>query len=154
MNAIGNGLEKQLQELPGGLPIRFLTNSTRRPKRDILTKLQALGFDVDGDEVLTPAAAACAWLEANGYVSHLLVHPDLEEDFAACRTVGPVAVVVGDAGLYFTYERLNEAFREIESGAPLPDEAKSQLALVLNFLRTAPGAIDARAKEVEEALQE
>ncbi|SDL96822.1 TIGR01458 family HAD-type hydrolase [Aliiruegeria lutimaris] len=145
--AIPGAVEAVRRLRNAGLPIRFLTNSTRRPKRDILTKLQSLGFDVDGNEVLTPAAAACAWLEANGYVPHLLVHPDLEEDFAACRTVGPVAVVVGDAGLYFTYERLNEAFREIESGAPF-------LALATNrVFRDADGMLSLDAGAFVRALE-
>ncbi|RYH11703.1 TIGR01458 family HAD-type hydrolase [Tropicimonas sp. IMCC6043] len=101
-----------------GLPVRFLTNTTRRPKRRVLERLAALGFDVVDGEVLTPAAAARGWLNREGYAPHLLVHPDLEEDFADCAKDGPVAVIVGDAGRSFTYERLNAAFREIEAGAP------------------------------------
>ncbi len=101
-----------------GLPVRFLTNSTRRPKRVILDKLEGFGIDADPEEILTPAAAACAWLEENGLAPHLLIHPDLEEDFAKCSKSGPKAVVVGDAGRYFTYERLNAAFRLIQDSAP------------------------------------
>ncbi|WP_171235431.1 TIGR01458 family HAD-type hydrolase [Ruegeria sp. HKCCA6837] len=101
-----------------GLPVRFLTNSTRRPKRVILDKLQGFGIDADATEILTPAAAACAWLEENGLAPHLVIHPDLEEDFAACSKSGPGAVIVGDAGRFFTYERLNAAFRLIKDGAP------------------------------------
>ncbi|WP_052261340.1 TIGR01458 family HAD-type hydrolase [Ruegeria sp. ANG-S4] len=101
-----------------GLPVRFLTNSTRRPKRVIHQKLKGFGIDAEADEILTPAAAACAWLRANGLVPHLLIHPDLEEDFATCPESGSVAVVVGDAGPYFNYERLNAAFRQIDKGAP------------------------------------
>lgn len=110
-----------------GLPIRFLTNSTRRPKRVILDKLHGFGVDASSDEVLTPAAAACAWLTENGYAPHLLIHPDLEEDFSTCKISGPCAVVVGDAGQYFTYERLNSTFRLINGGAPFLALASNRL---------------------------
>ncbi len=101
-----------------GLPARFLTNSTRRPKRVILEKLQGFGIDANAAEILTPAAAACAWLEENGFAPHLLIYPDLEEDFATCLKSGPKVVIVRDAGRFFTYERLNAAFRLIKDGAP------------------------------------
>lgn len=101
-----------------GLAVRFLTNSTRSPRRVLLKRLTALGFDVEPAELFTPAAAACNWLAEHGYAPHLLVHDDLVEDFAACSRDGPKAVVVGDAGTGFTYDRLNAAFRLIMAGAP------------------------------------
>ncbi|KUJ76816.1 hydrolase [Ruegeria marisrubri] len=113
------GADEALRRLrAAGLPVRFLTNTTRRPKRQVLEQLAASGIAADPDEVLTPAAAARDWLVANGYAPHLLVYPGLEEDFAGCPQGGRVAVVVGDAGPYFTYDRLNAAFRAIEAGAP------------------------------------
>ena len=101
------------------LSVRFVTNSTRRPKRIILQKLLAMGFAVDSSEILTPAEAACDWLRREGYAPHLLVHPDLEEDFSHLPQGENIAVVVGDAGRYFTYDRMNAAFRELLNGAPL-----------------------------------
>ena len=101
-----------------GIPIRFLTNSTRRPKRVILEKLRAMGLGVEASEVLTPAGAACDWLRQEGFAPHLVIHPDLEEDFAGLPQADKVAVVVGDAGPYFTYDRMNAAFRELSRGAP------------------------------------
>ncbi len=101
------------------LPIRFLTNSTRRPKRQVLKKLAAFGIEANETEVMTPARAACDWLTREGYSAHLVVHPDLNEDFADLPTGRPIAVVVGDAGPYFTYDRLNAAFRHLVHGAPL-----------------------------------
>lgn len=102
-----------------GVPVRFLTNSTRTPKRRIVSKLRSFGMDVDDAEVMTPAESACAWLNQKGHVPHLLVDPDLLEDFEAAPSSGPIAVVVGDAGSGFTYDRLNAAFRELAEGAPL-----------------------------------
>lgn len=101
-----------------GLPIRFLTNTTRRPKRLIVERLNLFGFDADADEVFTPAQAACNWLNQNGCSPHLLVHPDLAEDFNGVGTGKPKAVVVGDAGQSFTYETLNAAFRQLDQDAP------------------------------------
>lgn len=48
---------------------------------------------------------------------HLLVHPDLKEDFADCANEGPKAVVLGDMGPYFNFEALNAAFRVLDNGA-------------------------------------
>lgn len=101
-----------------GLPYRFVTNTTRKPVRALLAQFAAHDLDVARDHVFTPAQAAVAWLGENGYAPHLLVHADLMEDFAPCRTTGPRAVVVGDAGSSFTYASLNAAFRQIVDGAP------------------------------------
>lgn len=101
-----------------GLALGFLTNSTRRPRRIILARLARLGFDVAPDALFTPASAACAVLRERGRKPHLLIHPDLAEDFEGCGGAGPGrAVVVGDAGPHFTFARLNAAFREIDAGA-------------------------------------
>lgn len=109
------------------IPLRFVTNSTRRPKRRILETLAEFGIDASETQVLTPAAATCLWLQRKGYAPHLLIYPDLEEDFQDTPTDGKTAVVVGDAGPYFTYERMNAAFRELASGAPLLALAKNRL---------------------------
>jgi HAD superfamily hydrolase (TIGR01458 family) len=110
-----------------GLPIRFLTNTTRRPKRRLVEELEALGMPAAPEEVFTPVAAARVWLDAGGYAPHLLIHPDLEEDFADCRSEGPVAVVIGDAGRGFSYDRLNAAFRALAEGAPLLALARNRV---------------------------
>lgn len=101
-----------------GLPVAFLTNTTRRPKREIVARLAAIGVAAREEDVLTPASVARDWLRRAGRAPHLLVHPDLEPDFADLSRQGAAAVIVGDAGPFFTYARLNAAFREIEAGAP------------------------------------
>ncbi len=99
--------------------VRFLTNTTRRPLRVLVADLEHLGLKVSADEVFTPAVAARHVLR--GRVPHLLVHPDLAEDFPTepgSRGEG-AAVVVGDAGDSFSYGNLNAAFRALENGADL-----------------------------------
>lgn len=103
-----------------GCGLRFLTNSTKSPRRRILKKLGDLGFSVEADELFTPVRMARDILTAQRARAHLLIHPDLEEDFAGLPEGGDArAVVVGDAAEHFTYEAMNGAFRALEEGAEL-----------------------------------
>ncbi|WP_397542826.1 TIGR01458 family HAD-type hydrolase [Roseovarius salis] len=131
-----------------GLPLRFLTNSTRSPRRVLLSRLGRLGIRVAPDELFTPAKAATAILAQRGLVPHLLVHPDLLEDFEGGVTDGAeTAVVVGDAGRDFTYDRLNAAFRVLTGGA-----AFYALAANRNF-RDADGELSMDAGAFVAALE-
>ncbi|HEY8264905.1 MAG TPA: TIGR01458 family HAD-type hydrolase [Methyloceanibacter sp.] len=100
-----------------GLRLRFLTNTTRMPRRVLLSRLNEMGIAIAEEELFTPAQAARAWLMAKGLSPHLLIHPDLEEDFANLDGSGGEAVVVGDAAQGFTYAALNTAFRKLLEGA-------------------------------------
>jgi HAD superfamily hydrolase (TIGR01458 family) len=129
------------------IPIRFLTNTTRQSKRQLIQQLQSFGISATPDEVFTPVAAARAWLDKNGYAPHLLVHPDLEEDFADCSADGRAAIVLGDAGQRFTYDNMNVAFRELQNGAPF-------LALARNrVFRDLDGRLSLDAGPFVEALE-
>jgi HAD superfamily hydrolase (TIGR01458 family) len=101
-----------------GMPMRFVTNTTRRPRRVIREAVAAMGFQIEDGDLFTPAAAARDLLAANGLSPYLLIHPALAEDFAGLPP-GEDAVVVGDAGDEFTYANLNRAFRLVMGGAPL-----------------------------------
>ena len=114
-----------------GIPIRFLTNTTRTPHRLLLIKLRGMGLEVGEDELFTPARAARALLASEGLAPRLLVHPALEEDFAGLPRPGLAgdgapsinvagqreAVVLGDAGDAFSYAAMNAAFRALGRGA-------------------------------------
>lgn len=121
------------------IPIRFITNTTRRPRRRVVEELARLGLDVDVKDLFTPAALARDLLARQKIAPLLIVHPDLREDFAGLPTVGIEAVVVGDAGETFTYDLLNEAYRKILHGAEFFALAKNR-----NFLdRDAELSLDA-----------
>jgi len=96
-----------------GLRLRFLTNTTRMPRRALLSRLSEMGIVVAEEELFTPAQAARAWLKTKRLSPHLLIHPDLEEDFANLDGSAGEAVVVGDAAQGFTYAALNTAFRKL-----------------------------------------
>lgn len=105
-----------------GLALRFVTNTTSRPRRLILERLLRLGFDVAPEELSTPAALAVAHcLEHDRRRAMLLVRDDVKEDFAELDEAGDgvEAVVVGDLGEAFSYDVLNRAFRHVMDGAEL-----------------------------------
>jgi HAD superfamily hydrolase (TIGR01458 family) len=102
-----------------GLPLRFITNTTRQSRAALLRELAGRGLDIAAEELFTPAAAARGTLLERGLRPLLLIHPDLTPDFAGLDTDEPNAVVVGDAGEHVGYAGLNRAFRLIHAGAPL-----------------------------------
>lgn len=100
-----------------GLPLRFLTNTTRRSARRLRGDLAAIGMELAPDEVLTPAQLARAHLARHRLTPHLLVHANLEEEFAGLPPGGREAIVVGDAAERFSFRNLNAAYRKLEAGA-------------------------------------
>jgi HAD superfamily hydrolase (TIGR01458 family) len=105
-----------------GLTLRFVTNTTSRPRRQILERLHRLGFDVAEAELSTPAALAVAHcVEHDRRRALLLVRDDVKEDFAELEEADEdvQAVVVGDLGDEFGYAVLNRAFGHVMDGAEL-----------------------------------
>jgi HAD superfamily hydrolase (TIGR01458 family) len=123
--ALPGSLEAVRRIRQAGLAYKFITNTTRRPRRLIVADLERLGLDVREEDVFTPAIAARDTLANQRLTPLLVVHPNLREDFAGLQTAGDAAagiegfdaVVVGDAGVYFTYELLNRAYRMLVDGA-------------------------------------
>lgn len=93
------------------LPLRFLTNTTRTTRAELVGRLDRLGLEVDPSEVFSAPLAARRYLQQHELRPHLLIHPDLVPEFEGMETENPNAVVVGDAGDAFTYNNLNRAFR-------------------------------------------
>jgi HAD superfamily hydrolase (TIGR01458 family) len=105
-----------------GLRLRFVTNTTSRPRRSIIDRLDRLGFAVPADAVVTPAALAVEHCRRRGHRTvALLMNEAVKEDFAALEEAdhGAEAVIVGDLGRGFTYDALNGAFRLVMDGAEL-----------------------------------
>jgi len=106
----------------GGIPLRLVTNTTMRPRRSILDRLERLGIEADPAELLTPATLAARRCEEAGYESvSLVVLDELREDLKGLQEgEGSVdAVIVGDLGEGWDYEVLNRAFRQLMDGAEL-----------------------------------
>jgi HAD superfamily hydrolase (TIGR01458 family) len=117
------GAAETLTELRAAdLSIRLVTNTTMRPRRSILERLERLGIEADASELLTPATLAARRCKEAGYGSvALVVLDELREDLEGVpEGDGKVdAVIVGDLGDGWDYEVLNGAFRRLMDGAEL-----------------------------------
>ncbi len=117
------GAAEALERLRGeGFPIRLVTNTTMRPRRSILERLERLGIEADADELITPASLAARRCAEAGYESvSLVVLDELREDLEGLEERGDSvdAVIVGDLGEGWDYEILNGAFRRLMDGAAL-----------------------------------
>jgi HAD superfamily hydrolase (TIGR01458 family) len=119
-NELLPGADEAVQALDdAGIPFRFVTNTSRRSRRKLVEKLSAIGFRTTAEQIFTAPLAVRHYLEKNRLRPFLIVHPDLEEEFAGLPQEDPDAVVLGDAGEAFCYDRLNTAFRLLMEGAPL-----------------------------------
>jgi HAD superfamily hydrolase (TIGR01458 family) len=121
----------------GGRTLRFVTNTTSRPRRSILARLERLGFAVAPDDLITPAALAVGHCADRGHRRvGLVMNNALREDFADVEegTERVDAVIVGDCGEAFDYATLNRAFRWLMEGAEL-------VALQKNRFWMTPGGL-------------
>jgi HAD superfamily hydrolase (TIGR01458 family) len=105
-----------------GVPILFTTNTSRMSRADIVSMLAAKDLNVETSEVFSAPVAAAGWLRSEGVRRiQLLVSSSTRADFTDFEITddAPDAVLVGDLGSGFTFERLNAAFRSLRSGARL-----------------------------------
>jgi phospholysine phosphohistidine inorganic pyrophosphate phosphatase len=101
-----------------GIPHRFVTNTTSRPRAAVADKLAAMDIKVDAATILTPVVVAGQWLRRHGATRVAAFIPEatrsdlglpalLPED----RERGADAVVIGDLGEDWDFHTLNRAFR-------------------------------------------
>ena len=107
-----------------GTPFTFLTNNSQRTRRDVATRLERMGIDVDEQHVFTCAMATARFLaqqlpEGTAYVigeGGLL--QALHQNGYSIVDHDPDYVVVGE-GRVLTFEMLEAATRMILGGAKL-----------------------------------
>lgn len=100
------------------IPVRFVTNTTSKPRGEIAAKLARLGLPVPAEHLFTaPAAAREVLCRRQWTRCHCLLRAALRADLAGIEEVDadPQAVVVGDLGEEFTFARLNAAFRLLQN---------------------------------------
>lgn len=114
------GVVEALHRLKRHFPLAYITNTSRKPRHSIHSMMQSMGFDIDLQDIFTAATAAHQYIEKHNLRPHLLIHPALEQDFSDLSSDNPNAVVVGDAAEYFTYNKLNGAFRVLMMDQSVP----------------------------------
>jgi HAD superfamily hydrolase (TIGR01458 family) len=103
-----------------GLPYRFVTNTTSKPRAVLLDKLRGLGLTLAPDELFTAPVIGRDYLLSRGLTRCFpLIKASLQGDLEGVELVeeSPQAVLVGDIGAELTYANLNRAFRFLLDGA-------------------------------------
>ncbi|XP_044520786.1 haloacid dehalogenase-like hydrolase domain-containing protein 2 [Gracilinanus agilis] len=112
------GAQKALKRLRAApVTIRFVTNTTKESKEDLLERLRRLNFDIYEHEIFTSLTAARNLVREHQVRPMLLVDDRALAEFRGIAVNDPNAVVVGLAPHCFNYEVLNQAFRLLLNGA-------------------------------------
>lgn len=120
------GAVEAVARLKARYKVRFLTNTTQKTGAQVVETLQAMGFEIDADEVITALDMTRSFLEREGCGACYLLTGDAEAFFDSLPSEPCRYVVVGDAQENFTYERLNRAFRVLIEGGELLAAAKNR----------------------------
>ena len=107
-----------------GYRYRFVSNTTSKCRATLSRFLGEMGFEIPEEHIFTPAIAAAERIRAvKDNRCFLLTRPDVRRDFEEAGI--PLVeddvdfVVVGDAEMDFTFDRLNRAFRLVMDGAEI-----------------------------------
>ncbi|MRI58487.1 MAG: TIGR01458 family HAD-type hydrolase [Epsilonproteobacteria bacterium] len=110
------GAQEALRQLRDSYKVRFVSNSSRRAPRAVVTKLVEMGFELRPKEVFTALSAAKLFLKFEKSSAYI-VATDEAKSYFEDLTFPQRYVLVCDAYKNFTYDSLNEAFRRLESGS-------------------------------------
>lgn len=120
-NALIPGADRAVAALrAGGVPVRFVTNTTRVPRTTIAGWLRDFGIAAAAEEIFTPPVAAVTWLRGRGVRRVAICLPgDSLAEFGEFEIVDddPEAVVIGDLGAGWTFQLMNRVFRWLLDGA-------------------------------------
>lgn len=113
-----------------GIPFRFVTNTTSKPRSAIITRLRGYGFALEEGEVFTALRAGADLAREMGCDAIIpFVPPASLEDLTGFNLVGGTsdrrptsragcsAVMVGDLGPLWSFALMQEAFDALMNGA-------------------------------------
>jgi HAD superfamily hydrolase (TIGR01458 family) len=126
------------------IPHLFVTNTTSRSRAALLEKFVHFGFTAELDELMTPIVAVNQYLEQQHFNKiAAFVTDNAISEFGGFEVVLPEsgqavdAVVIGDLGAAWDYQRLNSAFRLL-----MQDPAPQLIALgMTRYWRGADGLL-------------
>lgn len=105
-----------------GIPCRFVTNTSTLSLVSLQQKINALGFSIAANEIISAPQATLLYLKhQQDPVCRLLLADDVKKDFKGFRQSDTAAnyIVIGDIGDAWSYQLLNEIFNCLMNGAKL-----------------------------------
>lgn len=107
-----------------GYKFRFISNATQSCRKTLHKKLLRFGFKIDEEDIFSAPVATAKYVKEKRKKScFLLTTGDVYKDFTregiTLTDKDPDYVVVGDAGIDFTYKNMNKAFNLLLEGAGL-----------------------------------
>ncbi len=121
-----DGAVETVAQITAHYPVRFLTNTTRKPPEAILKKMHKMGFDIKEAQLFTALRAARDFLHTHKATAYPLMTDEAAAYFDGFVSEHPDFVVVADAYTNFDYPHMNRAFRALEQGAELVAAAKNR----------------------------
>ncbi|MDP3744121.1 MAG: TIGR01458 family HAD-type hydrolase [Methylotenera sp.] len=121
-HAIEGAVEAVGKIQASGIPCRFVTNTSTLSLVSLQQKINALGFIIHIDEIISAPQATLLYIQRqHNPVCRLLLADDVKKDFKAFRQSDTAAdyIVVGDIGDAWSYALLNEVFNCLMHGAKL-----------------------------------
>ncbi|SNZ08579.1 HAD-superfamily subfamily IIA hydrolase, TIGR01458 [Persephonella hydrogeniphila] len=120
------GAKETLKKLKERFKVRFITNTTTKPRKVVYQKLKEMGFDVEEEEIFSALEATKQFLKEKNAGAFLILTDLALEDMKDIKREPVEYVVVGDARDNFTYSNMNRAFRYLMEGAELIAAAKNK----------------------------
>jgi len=120
--AIEGAIEVVEQIRTAGFACRFITNTSVLSLDSLQLKINALGFSVTREEIISAPQAALLFLRSQSDpICRLLLADDVKQDFEEfCQSDAEANyIVVGDIGDAWSYRLLNEVFKRLIGGAKL-----------------------------------
>lgn len=121
-HAIEGAIESVNKIRAQGITCRFITNTSTLSLLSLQKKINALGFSLPSEEIISAPQAALRYLQHQpDPVCRLLLAEDVKKDFAHIRQSDTAAdyIVIGDIGDAWSYRLLNEVFNCLMNGAKL-----------------------------------
>jgi len=118
-NAIPGAVKTINHLLKGNLSLRFITNTARQTKQEVLRNLTTMGFEIPAELLFTAPNAALAYCREQKLNPYCLVHKNIKAEFQDIEHEPFNAVILGDAEDDLNYANLNQAFNILLLGGSL-----------------------------------
>ena len=120
-HAVEGAIEAVGKIRTSGIKCRFVTNTSTLSLASLEQKMNALGFSIPTNEIISAPQATYLYLKRqHNPVCRLLLAEDVKKDFGEFDQSGQVNhIVIGDIGDTWSYSLLNQVFNDLTKGAKL-----------------------------------